>query len=175
MGEPQDPVPVKLFTGILTRDESCLDRAREMLENQFGPVDLQSLRFSFDLTNYYEKEMGKDLGRWFWSFEQLIDPGILPEVKLFTNKVEQQLSRLENRIINLDPGYMDFYKVILASVKDRAQKIYLNKGIYADPTLHYLKGCFHCYEWSLPDFKTPEYYPIFMEIRQKYKTALRRQ
>jgi hypothetical protein len=173
MGKPMPVTPVKLFTGILCADDALLEGARRTLENRFGPVDYVSSRFLFDLTNYYENEMGASIGRWFWSFERLIDPGILPQVKLFTNDTESEFAGDGKRKINLDPGYLDFHKVILASVKERAQKIYLGSGIYADPTLYYLKGRFHCYDWSLPDFKTDLYYPVFEELRKLYRTALR--
>ncbi len=173
MGKPVPPVPVKLFTGILTNDSDVYKKAQDDMVRQYGPVDFVSGPYGFDLTNYYEEEMGRDLRRYFWSFRRLIDPGNLPEVKLFTNEVEDRLGSSTGRRINLDPGYLDFHKVILASVKERAQKIYLSGGIYADPTLYYLKGRFHCYEWSLPDFRDERYYGDFMEIRERYRRDLR--
>ncbi len=174
MGIPVSPVPVKLFTGVLYSDTETLDNARRILESRFGKIDTVSPPFDFDLTNYYEKEMGPKLIRLFWSFERLIDPSELPDVKVFTNSVEMSFSEAGNRKINLDPGYMDFHKVVLASVKERAQKIYLGKGIYADPTLYYLKGAFHPYDWSLPDFKDTTYYAVFREMRNRYRETLRR-
>ncbi len=173
MGKSVPPIPVKLLTGVLCTDEAICRMAQMILEAEFGPVDYISSRFQFDLTNYYEREMGNGLGRWFWSFQKLIDPGRLPEIKLFTNAVEMQLAEESNRRINLDPGYLDFHKLILASVKERAQKIYLSHGIYADPTLFFLKGRFYFYDWSLPDFKTDAYLGVFAEIREIYRQNLR--
>lgn len=73
------------------------------------------------------------------------------------------------RKINLGPGYMDFDKVVLASAKYNAQKIYLSQGIYADPTLWYEKGVFTACPFAFPDFKTDLYHKIFLHIRSLYK------
>ncbi|MBN1357002.1 DUF4416 family protein [bacterium] len=173
MGKPAPPAPVKLFTGILCNRTEPPPEIQIRLERALGPVDYKSPRFPFDLTDYYDREMGTGIGRWFWSFEKPIDPGQLPEIKLLTNKIEALFAEGNRRTVNLDPGYLDFHKVILASVKDRAQKIYLDKGVYADPTLFYIKGGFHSYEWSLPDFKTPVYYPVFHRIRELYRLAMK--
>jgi hypothetical protein len=174
MGKPVIPAPVKLFTGVLVSDESLLPNVRRILEREFGTFDYGSRDFPFDATDYYQKEMGPVIRRFFWSFERLIDPGCLPRVKLFTNRLEEQFSQKGNqRRVNLDPGYIDFYKLVLASVKERGQKIYLSQGIYADPVLYYLKGCWYAYEWALPDFRTPVYYSVFQEIRDIYRKQMR--
>jgi hypothetical protein len=173
MGKPSPPAPVKLFIGVLYSDDDILSEALTILESRYGPVDYTSRQYRFDLTNYYESEMGPGLIRLFWGFEQLIDPSELPDIKLSTNEVEDQFSYQGCRKINLDPGYLDFHKVILASVKDRAQKIYLAKGIYADPTLYYLKGKFHHYDWTLPDFKPENYHQEFINMRILFRTRLK--
>lgn len=174
MGNTVKPQPVKLFTGVLCSDASVVSDVRNVLIDRFGPIDFESMRFDFDLTNYYEPEMGSGIKRWFWSFQPLVDPSILPEVKHFTNELELKNAKdHRNRCINLDPGYLDFYKMVLASVKDRAQKIYLGQGIYADPTLYYLKGIWHPYDWSLPDFKQGMYNDVFNEIRLIYRANMR--
>jgi hypothetical protein len=174
MGKTVQPGPVKIFTGVLTADSQILPAVREAMERRLGPVDFISDAFDFNQTDYYESEMGKHIRRWFWSFENLFDPGRLPEIKLFTNHLEDSFCRRESkRTVNLDPGYLDFYKLVLASVKERAQKIYLSKGIYADPTLYYLKGKWHAFDWSLPDFKQNIYYGVFQNIRDRYRQKMR--
>ena len=173
MGEPQAPVPVKLVVGVLTSSKELLEKARGILEKSYGQVDFESDRYDFTLTDYYEKEMGSNLGRWFWSFEELIDPGRLVDIKLRCNAIEMDLAVDRCRPINLDPGYLDFHKFVLASVKDRAQKIYLAQGIYADPTLFFLKGEFHHYDWTLPDFKDRHYNRVFHNIRNRYRDQMK--
>lgn len=48
------------------------------------------------------------------------------------NKFRDPLSG--GRRVNLDPGYIDLLKVVLASTKNANQRNYLNSGIYAEAT-----------------------------------------
>ncbi|MBC8384393.1 MAG: DUF4416 family protein [Candidatus Cloacimonetes bacterium] len=167
--KPADPDPVKLFCGILFSDEVLLENAAEMLCQKYGSVDHKSKNFPFEITAYYNSEMGTPIDRIFLSFEKLIDPGILPEIKIDCNEIEDKLAVYGKRKINLDPGYLDYDKVVLASAKYNAQKIYLDKGIYADPTLFYRKGKFYPSDHAFPDFKEGIYESVFLEMRAKYK------
>jgi hypothetical protein len=121
------------------------------------------------MTDYYAEEMGKPLFRVFYGFQKLIDPGTLATIKLTTNQLEAQFSSDGKRRVNLDPGYLDTDKFVLASTKHNAQKIYLAHGIWADPTLRYEKGKYHPYPWSFPDFRSNRYQSTFMRLRDIYK------
>jgi hypothetical protein len=168
---PSVPDAVKLFVGALISDEDLFERTVEMLVREFGPVDHRSEPIPFDVTDYYQDEMGGPIQRVFLSFQELIDPGRLAEIKIATNRIEGELAVDGRRKVNLDCGYMDVCKVVLASAKYNGQKIYLGQGIYADPTLHYEKGHFEPYPWSFPDFKTGRYEKIFLKIRELYKVG----
>jgi len=167
--KPVSPPPVKLFAGLLYSDTACLERAGLILEKKFGPVDFKSRPFAFDLTDYYVPEMGKPIIRVFYSFQRLIHPGEISRIKRDTNRMEDKLAVGQNRKVNIDPGYMDYDKVVLASAKYNGQKIYLDHGIWADLTLHYQRGGFQPYPWSFPDFKTGQYNDVFMKIRALLK------
>jgi len=165
------PEPVKLFIGALISPQTDLSDVRKILEKSFGKTDYISKPIKFDITDYYEKEMGADLSRVFFSFEKLIDPIELARIKIETNEIEDQFVDEGLRKVNLDPGYMDTHKIILASAKYGAPKIYIGQGIYADPTLYYRKGVFHPYEWGFPDFRSGIYNTILLEIRARYKKS----
>ncbi len=168
--KPGPPDPVKLFIGALYSDIQLLEQALERCEAEFGPVAFRGEEFPFRVTDYYDDEMGQPIHRQFVSFRELIDPGDLPRCKLTTNDIEDELAVNGNRKVNLDTGYMDYHKVVLASAKYNGQKIYLDHGIYADPTLYYEKGTFRPAEWAFPDFKeTDRYYDDLLAIRKKYK------
>ena len=171
---PSAPDPVKLFVGILYSDETLLGQALQMLEEHHGPVDFRSDPVGFEVTDYYREEMGGPIRRIFISFRDLIDPGRLAEIKIETNRIEDELAVDDRRKVNLDCGYMDVCKVVLASAKYNGQKIYLGEGIYADPTLHYEKGHFEPYPWSFPDFKEGRYEKIFLRMRELYKSGRKR-
>lgn len=172
--KPANPDPVKLVIAALYSDEGLLEKALKKCAERFGPIDYRSEAFPFDVTDYYDEEMGAPIFRMFVSFETLVNPGDLATFKITCNTIEDAVAVNDQRKVNLDVGYLDFHKYVLASAKFNEQKIYLNHGIYADPTLYYRKGTFHPYSWSLPDFKSSDqYYPSLLEIRQLYKNQMR--
>ena len=79
----------------------------------------------------------------------------------------------KNRRINLDPGYVSASKMVLASTKDHAHRIYLGKGIFAEITLRYYQKTFQPWEWTYPDYRTQEYIDLFNQIRKIYMQQLR--
>jgi hypothetical protein len=126
----------------------------------------------FDFTAYYESEMGANLLRKFIAFERPVSPADLAEIKLWTNGVEASFSEAAasrrppvRRPINLDPGYVTLSKLVLATTKDHAHRIYLDRGIYAEVTLRFLKGAFEPMPWTYPDYRTEAYRRFFEGVR----------
>lgn len=171
--KPTEPEPVKLFTGILYTDNALLEKALDSLAKKFGKIDYKSPEFEFTVSDYYKDEMGWPIFRKFVSFFNLINPKELAQIKIETNQLEEELAVAGKRRVNLDPGYMDYNKMVLASAKFNAQKIYLDRGIYADPTLWYEKGKFEPYPYSFPDFKANLYEKTFLHIRALFKGQAR--
>lgn len=169
MATVQPPHPVKLFVAVLTGQPALVQRVSSILQAQYGPLDFSSPGIPFTITDYYEAEMGTGLQRFFLSFSRLIPPDHIVEVKHFTTWVEDQFRQDGKRQINLDPGYLDYHKVVLASWKFGGQKIYLFNGVYADITLYYYKGQFLSFEWSFPDFKLGLYDRFLIKMRDLYK------
>jgi len=164
---------VKYFIAVLYGEAAALEPALASCGAALGPFDYQSEVFPFKVTRYYEEELGPNLKRRFFSIGKLISAGELGRLKTVTNIIEEKLSRDGKRTVNLDLGYLDFDKVVLASAKYNWQKIYSSHGFYADLTLCYRKGAFHPLEWSFPDFKLPTYYSALLEIRNRYKAQVR--
>lgn len=168
MGKIKKYQLVKLIIGFIFKEEGALKKAKALLEKQFGRIDFESQTLPFYHTRYYEKEFGKDLKKKFISFKKLISPIHLPKIKIITNKLENNLSCGINRTINIDPGYLDLSKLILASTKDYKHRIYLDKGIFSEVTLFYENKSFRPWEWTYPDYRTDEYIAIFNKIRDIY-------
>ncbi len=172
--EPQEPIPVKLICGILYSDEALLQAAFRILNEQFGHIDFTSPVFPFSVTDYYVAEMGTPIRRLFCSFRDLINPGALAAIKITCNRIEEEVALQGLRKVNLDPGYMDYDKMVLASAKYNAHKIYLDQGIYADLTLRYERGVYQPAPYAFPDFKTGQYNETFLRIRANYKGQVRK-
>ncbi|MGH7496770.1 MAG: DUF4416 family protein [bacterium] len=173
MASPLFPKPVKLILATLDGDEAVAAQARTRLCTAFGEIDFVSARFPFAATDYYVREMGKPLYRQFYAFTGLISPEALPGIKMRTHALENELAVAGKRRVNLDPGYLDTDKLVLASAKYHGNKIYLGQGIWADMTLHYEKGKFTALPWSFPDFRSGLYEQTFLRIREVYKKQLK--
>lgn len=144
------------------------------LENRFGALDFKGGFAPFDATDYYREEFGGDLHRGFASFRGLFDPAGLPVFKRAAADLESAWSAGGKRSCNLDAGYLDADKLVLASYKRGPCKLYLSDGVYADMLLKYAKGRFESLPWAFPDFKDGRYDRSLLAIREKLKSELRK-
>lgn len=180
MGKIRNPIPVKLFIGMLSPDPSLFDTCAEIIRVEYGPIDYQSGILPWNNTDYYHEEMGPGIVRKFIFFERLMDPIKLPEVKIFTNEVEKRfMVQAENtllRTVNIDPGYVTEAKVVLATTKDFSHRIYIGEGIYAEVTLRYstIGRCFTTLEHTYPDYRMDSYRTLFNKARDILRTKLKR-
>lgn len=174
MGAIKRHPPVKLIIGLIFKEEEAFNRAFEALISRFGELDFKSKVLSFTHTNYYEAEFGRGLKKVFIGFKKLIPPQSLPGIKTIANKIEKGLSKGKRRTINIDPGYMDMAKLVLASTKDYKHRIYLNKGIFAEITLFYQNKSFLPWDWTYPDYKSRDYTEIFNKIREIYAGQIKK-
>jgi hypothetical protein len=173
MGTVREPQPVKLVASLLTGESGLLDMARESLSAAFGPIDFTSELLPFDHTDYYTPEFGPGLQRQFITFERLIPPEMLPTIKRRTNELEWSLAGADCRRINIDPGYLSLNKLVLASTKDHAHRLYLGHGIYGEVTLSYQRGHFRPWPWTYPDYGSEQYCTLFEQVRARYRVQLR--
>jgi len=174
VGQAREHRPVKLIVGVFTAREELLGAVRAELRESYGAVDHVSPVWPFDFTSYYAEEFGANLLRQFFTFSELIDPARLPEIKLFTNSLELQLASQGKRQANLDPGYIDLSKLVLATTKNHQHRIYLGRGIYAEVTLRFTRGSLRPWEWTYPDYRTEHYVLFFNEVRRTYLGQLKR-
>ena len=131
------------------------DEASDALADAFGPVEARSEVMDFDFTHYYDDEMGSPLYRRFVSFAGPHSPDILADAKVRTNAIEQEFAdRLAGagpaRPINLDVGYVESSKLVLASMKNFSHRIYLRDGVYAEITLQFRHGKWHAARLDFP-------------------------
>jgi len=168
MSLPHEPEPVKLIASLFSPEKALLERVIDELSGIFGTADWISPECFFDRTRYYEKEMGWPLHRRFISFERLIRPEQLVSIKLRCNEVEKRYLHEGKRRINVDPGYISPERLVLATGKNYVHRIYLSKGIYADLTLVFRKGCFEPLAWTYKDYSDPVTREHFKKIRDIY-------
>ncbi len=170
MGDIGEPAPVLLILAAFSRHAGALDWSRERATAAWGPAALESARFEFAETDYYKPTMGESLRKCFWAFEQLIDPASLVERKIKTNAWEAEYAgtggHSEPRPLNLDPGYLTPAKLVLASTKDHAHRLYLSRGIHAEVTLYYKDRRWQHRDWTFPDYRRDDYQQFFGACRE---------
>jgi len=178
MGTPHAHPPTLLLMAAFSRHAEALEWARRRAESRFGPIALASPAFDFDQTHYYDAEMGPGLKKCFWAFANPFDPGQLAEIKLETNRWEDEYAERgehpEPRPLNLDPGYLTLGKLVLASTKDFAHRIYLRDGIYAEVTLFYRRHQWEHHQFTFADYRRADYQAFFSQCRDRLHELLRR-
>lgn len=142
-----------------------------------GAIDGWGEILPWRVSRYYEKEMGVGLLRRFLSFLPLMSTGNLAKIKLQTQQLEAKYrcheKGREGRRVNVDPGYLEAGKVVLASTKNAGHRIYLGSGIFAEVTLLYYEGGFHEGLYTYPDYLWPETLSFLTSRRAVYLDQLR--
>lgn len=173
MGTAREPLPVKLIASLLTGDLKLFGQVREALATAWGAIDLESELLPFEHTAYYAAEFGPGLQRQIVAFQRLVSPAELPAAKGLANELEGSLAAGGRRRVNVDPGYVSLGKLVLATTKDHAHRLYLGQGVYGEVTLAYQQGRFRPWPWTYPDYGSDEYCALFARIRDRYKAQLR--
>ena len=174
MAKPEEVKPVKLFAGLLCSESPLLAVVEDELAAAFGPIENRTQAVPWTVSRYYEPEMGTELLRRFVSFAEPVSPETLPDAKLTMQRLERRHARDGGgRRINIDPGYVDVGKVVLASTKGAGHRLYLGKGIYAEMTLLYHDGVFKPFVYTYADFLWPETTAFLTQTRGRYLEQLK--
>jgi len=168
MGQIKLPEKVLLISAFCYNNEADVNSALNEMTGLYGPVKAKSEPFAFEHTPYYRDEMGDTLFKFYCTFERLIDPMDIVDIKLQTNIIEEKLSVNGKRNVNIDPGYIEVPKLVLATTKNYGHRIYLGKGIYGDVQLYWSRGTFQANPWTYPDYTEPDNFNFFVNARKEY-------
>jgi len=176
MGTARELKAAKYFVALLSSDGNLLTTVEADLSAVLGEIDARSEIVPWTASNFYEKEMGPGLLRRFVSFSFLQSPEDLAGIKLQMQRIENNYRTVSSagRRVNLDPGYIDMFKLVLASTKNAGQRIYLRSGIYAEATLLYHDAAFHGLVYTYRDYLWPESLAFFTQMRARYLMELRK-
>lgn len=172
---PQAPPPAAMaIVGALAAHRALADQAIERVAHALGAaIALQGAAAAFDKTDYYAREMGPNLQRTFFALDALMGPDELVALKQLTWQTEQHFARQGCRQVNLDAGYLDATKVVLASFKVGPQKLYLGQAVWADLVLYFRDGAYGPLPWTFPDLRDDTHASFFLAARRQYKALLR--
>lgn len=169
MGKINKPDYVKLIIGFLWSDDELLEKCKNKLEEHFGEIDFASSAIDFTFTKYYNAEIGDNIKRQYVSFKKLISPEALSDIKVYTNDIEQTFAKADKRPVNIDPGYIDLSKLVLASTKDATYRIYSSAGMYLQSTLYFEGKTFKPWPLTYADYRSEHAVNFFNIVRNNYK------
>ena len=165
--------PVLGVCSCLTARPELLSETESELVQAFGEIALKSPTYRFDTSDYYLEEMGEGLQRCWYCFDVLWRAEELPQARATTGRIESKFTVGEKREVNLDPGYLDLGKLVLASWKEAPDKIYMGNGVWAHTCLRFGDGTFRAPDHSFPDFRDGRFDAFMLEARALYKSRLR--
>ena len=165
--------PAKALIGVLFQKDEIYQQFLRHLEKIEVEIELESEIYKFDLTDYYQEEMGSGLFRIFLSLKGLYPVEQSVSLKNETNSWENEWKEAGKRTLNLDPGYLDLHKVVLLSGKEGPQKIYLGGGTWADLNLIRKARRFEALPWTFPDLRESRYHSFFERVRENLKLDLK--
>ena len=160
----------KLIIGVIYHDKEVFGKAKEILVREFGEIEDECEEFSFseEFSNYYDGELGGEGRRIIYSFKDTVDPSRQADIKEFTNAVEAEFSKDGNRLINLDPGFINHGRLMLATTKNTGFRIALKNGIYTELTLFFARGKWNKFPWTYRDYQSERVQSFLTVVRKKY-------
>lgn len=158
MAQPKKPEKALLLMAVMHSSKASLDKAMAELVKKFGPLRTQSREFDFTkFTQYYNPEMGRKQTKKYVVFDKLIDRAKLADIRIFTQKLEEKLAKKAKgsmkRTVNIDPGYITKEAIVLGTLKERAHKIYLGKGVFADLQALFGRHELRTFDYTFADLK----------------------
>lgn len=163
--------PCLPLVSLLTGSAGALRAGVHRLRDRWPALRLLAPPRAFDVTEYYRGEMGTGLLRWWAYRPTLADPLDLPDWKRHTRSVEAELAdETGDRTVNIDPGYLDYGLVVLASHKPGTHRLPMGSGVYADVELYYSHGSYDPLPWSFPDFRDGRHDALLENLRTRYRS-----
>ena len=159
-----------LVAGILWNKEVHKLKALDRFQEKFNKIHLESPTFTFQST-FYNQEMGNFLKKSFLFFNTKIKSEDLWQVKTISNQIEAELSLNNQRQINLDPGALSNFHLILLSTKPYAHRIPLKKGIWAEQCYLFEKNKVKTLPWTYPDYQSDLAKEFFLKARSLCMTS----
>ncbi len=154
-----------LIIALMYSDPEVLEKVKHILIEEFQDIKAESKPYLFDqFTNYYEKEMGKNLQKEFLIFKKQVKKQDLIRIKHKTTEIEKKFAVNNNRVINLDPGYINQEELVLASFKKGTNyKENLGEEVYAHKVIRFKDREPTIFWHTFPDYREKENQEFFIQ------------
>ena len=122
--------------------------------------------------NYYSKEMGESLERYFLIGETY-NRDVLVRAKQWAQDLEERYSIDGARKVNCDPGIICLEQMLLATGKSYAHRIHIESGVFAELCYVFEAGAFKSLQWTYPDYQNQDKLDLFNLLRSRLFHILR--
>lgn len=174
MGKTESFETEKLVIAIMYTTQMQYEAVLKQLEKQFGPVDCSMEEYSFSaFSTYYNHEMGGHVLKRMLSFQNYVSPDILPEIKNWSNSIENKYAIAGNRIVNIDPCLLSHGRFVMATTKSASFRVPLRDGIYAELSLVYSRGRWIPFFWTYADIRSELVTGFLNRVRRIYLSQRR--
>jgi hypothetical protein len=163
----REPIVLPLLGVILAAGVEP-DGVVEAVDEGLFPTALRTPPVPFEFTDYYRKEMGENLTRFWCGAGGLARASDLAGYKIKSGTLEGRWRGRSGRRVNLDPGYISEQHLVLATTKALPQAVYLCEGIYAVVELLYRDGAFAALPWTYPDYRRAAAEHVFESFRSHF-------
>lgn len=170
----KESTPAKFFFALAGRQKEYLPEVESLLAGCCGGIGFRSELYRFsDFSTYYDAEMGGTVWKYLVCSRGLLPPEDLVRIKQRVEEIQAgfltERSGSPCRDVNIDPGYLNGWQVVLASVKNFTQRVYLGGGVYAETTLLFQKGQFQSLPWTYADYKSAPVLAFLRKAREQWR------
>ena len=149
--------PAKFFFALASGKKEYLPEVEELISDECCKLGFRSELYRFsDFSSYYDSETGGEVWKYLAGAEGVLSPEEIVRIKRVVEGIQERFLFESDgtvcRQVNIDPGYINGWQVVLASVKNFTHRIYLGRGVYAETTLLYQKGAFQSLPWTYADY-----------------------
>jgi len=169
----ETPRPGLLFVSFLYRSDLHTEESLTLeWEKYFGPT-LKNIPAFNPLADYYSKEMGSPLQRFFLASQKTFTRDYLLSAKLQMVGWENRWAQNEKRQVNIDVGFLTLENFILATTKNYSHRVFIGENIFADLTYQFQHGSFQMLPWTYPDYRDEKKLKFFVQLRNHLHDLLR--
>ena len=123
--------PVAFVCAVMAPDPEAMQEAIGALVAEFGEVRLEGPRYAFDMTEYYDPEMGPGLTKCLLWLGAPVAPAELATRKRTTISLERVRAHGDSRTVNIDPGLLSANSLVLATTKMSGHRFCIASGLWA--------------------------------------------
>jgi hypothetical protein len=154
--------------GVMAASGVPLNDVVRAANDELFETNLRTTAVPFDSTDYYRREMGSGLTRFWCAGVRLVPASALADYKLAAVALEGRWRDSGDRRVNLDAGYLSALQLVLATTKPLPQAVYLRDGICAVVELIYRDGAFAALPCTYPDYEKAAAENLFEPFRSYF-------